>query len=120
MNNSEPSAVSLPLSQRAQRLSAPGTSSMRSKANALKEAGVNLVNFAAGELSFDACPVMKAAATDALATALARGLQDEAWRTQAQRAGLERAARFTWERCVQSTVDVYNQLGHSLNPKDVK
>ena len=58
--------------------------------------------------------------TDALATALARGLQDEAWRTQAQRAGLERAARFTWERCVQSTVDVYNQLGHSLNPKDVK
>lgn len=69
MNNSEPSAVSLPLSQRAQRLSAPGTSSMRSKANALKEAGINVVNFAAGELSFDACPVMKAAATDALATA---------------------------------------------------
>lgn len=69
MNNSEPSAVSLPLSQRAQRLSAPGTSSMRSKANALKEAGINVVNFAAGELSFDACPIMKAAAADALATA---------------------------------------------------
>ncbi|AZF49733.1 pyridoxal phosphate-dependent aminotransferase [Pseudomonas sp. R2-7-07] len=69
MNNSEPSAVSLPLSRRAQRLRAPGTSSMRSKANALKEASVNVINFAAGELSFDACPAMKAAVSDALANA---------------------------------------------------
>jgi len=58
--------------------------------------------------------------TDALAAALARGLQDETWRTQARGAGLERAARFTWERCVQGTVDVYNQLSHSINPKDAK
>lgn len=66
MNNSEPSAVRLSLSHRALILKAPGTSSMRSKANALKESGIKVINFAAGELSFDACADMKAGAIDAI------------------------------------------------------
>ena len=57
---------SLPLSRRAGLLSPPGTSSMRSKANALKEAGVHIVNFAAGELSFDACEDMRVGAGEAI------------------------------------------------------
>ena len=48
--------------------------------------------------------------TDALSTALAQGLQDQFWRARAILAGPERAAQFTWERCVQRTVDVYSQL----------
>ncbi|MDD2546903.1 MAG: glycosyltransferase family 1 protein [Burkholderiaceae bacterium] len=48
--------------------------------------------------------------TAALTQALARGLQDERWRVQAATAGLERAARFTWERCVEQTVAVYARV----------
>ncbi|KAA0987968.1 pyridoxal phosphate-dependent aminotransferase [Pseudomonas sp. ANT_J12] len=66
MNHSEPSALRLALSHRALILKAPGTSSMRSKANALKESGIKVINFAAGELSFDASADMKAGAIDAI------------------------------------------------------
>lgn len=48
--------------------------------------------------------------TDALIAALDQGLQDEAWRTQAIAAGLERAVQFTWERCLTQTVAVYGQV----------
>lgn len=47
------------LSQRSARINAPGTSSMRSKANALRDAGIKVINFAAGELSCDAAPDMR-------------------------------------------------------------
>ncbi|MEO8491955.1 aminotransferase class I/II-fold pyridoxal phosphate-dependent enzyme [Pseudomonas sp.] len=66
MNDFKSAAHRLSLSARALSLSAPGTSSMRSKANALKEKGVKVINFAAGELSFDACPDMQAGAIDAV------------------------------------------------------
>lgn len=66
MNNKEVSASQFSLSQRALQLNPPGTSSMRSKANALKESGARVINFAAGELSFDACAEMKAGALDAI------------------------------------------------------
>lgn len=48
--------------------------------------------------------------TDALVAALEQGLQDEAWRAYAGVAGLERAARFTWDRCLSQTVAVYGQV----------
>ncbi|MDN8554991.1 pyridoxal phosphate-dependent aminotransferase [Citrobacter werkmanii] len=54
------------LSRRTLALSAPGTSSMRSKANAMKESGIRIINFAAGELTFDACQYMKIGAIDAV------------------------------------------------------
>ncbi|SDT02132.1 aspartate aminotransferase [Pseudomonas asplenii] len=66
MNNNELSAPRFCLSQRALQLTPPGTSSMRSKANALKESGVHVINFAAGELSFDASAQMKAGALEAI------------------------------------------------------
>lgn len=59
--------VDTPLSIRAKNLAPPGTSSMRSKANALKEKGIHIINFAAGELSCDACPDMKTGASEAIA-----------------------------------------------------
>lgn len=66
MNKSQTSAIRLSLSDRALNLTAPGTSSMRSKANALKEKGIKVINFAAGELSFDACQDMKEGALEAI------------------------------------------------------
>ncbi|WP_024696004.1 pyridoxal phosphate-dependent aminotransferase [Pseudomonas syringae] len=66
MNNKPPAASRLLLARRTLEIRAPGTSSMRSKANALKESGINVINFAAGELSFDASQTMKAGAIDAV------------------------------------------------------
>ena len=48
--------------------------------------------------------------TAALTTALAQALQDDAWRQQARRAGLARAAQFSWGQCVAATVQVYQRL----------
>jgi len=66
MNTRDLPKIELPLSDRARSITAPGTSSMRSKANALKDRGIKVINFAAGELSLDACPPMKAGAIDAV------------------------------------------------------
>jgi len=41
-----------------------------------------------------------------LATIL-MGLTDETWQAEASRKGLERAAGFTWDRCVDRTVTIY-------------
>lgn len=54
------------LSARAGRIGAPGTSSMRSKANALRDAGIKVINFAAGELATDAAPDMRSGAIAAV------------------------------------------------------
>lgn len=48
--------------------------------------------------------------TPALRNALEQGLQDEAWRIHAHRAGLARACQFSWTRCIDSTMQVYAQL----------
>jgi len=42
--------------------------------------------------------------------ALEQGLEDEYWRTTAQTRGLLRAREFTWERCVENTVQVYQKV----------
>lgn len=41
---------------------------------------------------------------------LDQGLEDEQWRTTAQAKGLARAKEFTWERCVEQTVQVYRKV----------
>lgn len=51
--------LTLPLSGRMEAVSAPGTSSMRAKANALRAQGIDIHNFAAGELFLDASEGMK-------------------------------------------------------------
>lgn len=54
------------LAERAGKLNPPGTSRMRAKAQALKDAGIHVISFAAGELPFDASPQMKRGAAFAL------------------------------------------------------
>ncbi|MGA9421798.1 MAG: glycosyltransferase family 1 protein, partial [Rhodanobacteraceae bacterium] len=46
---------------------------------------------------------------DALRNGLARLLEDEAWRSRAAVAGIERAQQFTWSRCVDATVAAYRE-----------
>jgi glycosyltransferase involved in cell wall biosynthesis len=45
----------------------------------------------------------------ALASAIEQCLVDDEWRREAIVRGLERAARFTWDRCVSETVAVYRK-----------
>jgi alpha-1,3-rhamnosyl/mannosyltransferase len=43
-------------------------------------------------------------------TSIERSLEDEAWRAEAIRRGLDRAAYFTWNRCIEDTVYVYRSV----------
>lgn len=45
-----------------------------------------------------------------LAASLSRALQDDTWRANAREAGLARAAQFSWQRCIDQTVRVYERL----------
>lgn len=47
---------------------------------------------------------------DALARAIERALDDEAWRSQAKVRGPARAAGFRWDHCAQRTSAVYREL----------
>jgi len=40
---------------------------------------------------------------------LAQALEDERWHTESRRLGRERAATFTWQRCIEGTVEVYRE-----------
>lgn len=125
MNNSEATASRLSLSNRALGLSAPGTSSMRSKANALKESGVKVINFAAGELSFDACQDMRAGAIEAIESARNRytppiglpALREKLAQRVSQRTGVTFAAN---EVAVTAGAKqaLYNACMVLLNPGD--
>lgn len=46
----------------------------------------------------------------ALSAALARGLEDDAWRSSAVPLGLERASELTWAACVANTVAIYKRI----------
>lgn len=46
---------------------------------------------------------------EAVTASLLRGLEDEAWRTEARSRGLARAADFSWQRCAGETAGVYRQ-----------
>ena len=58
------------------------------------------------EIAGDAALLVDPTDTAALATALARLADDTALRADLQQRGLARAARFTWERCAQETLEV--------------
>ena len=47
--------------------------------------------------------------TESLCSYIAQGLQDSSWRARATTAGVERAALFTWKKCLRQTVDVYGK-----------
>lgn len=44
------------------------------------------------------------------ATALADALTDRDWQAESAQLGTARARRFSWERCIDGTVEVYNQV----------
>lgn len=54
------------LAERTKKITPPNTSKMRTIANELKAAGVNVINFAAGELDFDASAIVKEAAISSI------------------------------------------------------
>ncbi|MNJ69104.1 Glycogen synthase [compost metagenome] len=47
---------------------------------------------------------------DGLAEHLRRGLEDESWRQQAISDGLRHSSAFSWQRCAQETLGVYQTV----------
>ncbi|MEA5125715.1 glycosyltransferase family 4 protein [Xanthomonas floridensis] len=62
------------------------------------------------EVAADAAALFDPADSTALAQVLARGIDDAVWREAASRAGLQRAAQFSWQRCAAATADVYRHV----------
>ncbi|WP_349656505.1 glycosyltransferase family 1 protein [Xanthomonas sp. 10-10] len=62
------------------------------------------------EVAADAAMLFDPADPGALALALARGMDDAAWRDAARQAGLQRAAQFSWQRCAAATADAYRDV----------
>jgi alpha-1,3-rhamnosyl/mannosyltransferase len=52
---------------------------------------------------------------DAIASGLTRLLGDEDLRSDLARKGIQRAASFTWDRCVEKTIDVYEQVAGTID-----
>lgn len=51
---------------------------------------------------------------DALSAAIESALYDDIWREGAIRAGLAVGSHYSWERCVERTVDVYRKVGNAV------
>ena len=47
---------------------------------------------------------------DALVCQLGVGLEDDLWRAGAEEAGISQAAKFSWQRCAQQTLEVYRSI----------
>ncbi|GHA32557.1 glycosyltransferase WbpY [Devosia pacifica] len=61
------------------------------------------------EVAGDAAALCEPTDIEALAAALHRALEDEAWRAGAREKGLAQAARFSWQQCANDTVSIYKQ-----------
>ena len=76
-------------------------------------AGVPVVASSASsipEVTGEAALLVAPEDTDGLKEALDRALTDDGWREEAIARGLWRARQFSWQRCVDATVDVYRML----------
>ena len=62
------------------------------------------------EVAGDAALLTDPEDIDALSAGLERLLDDHAWRAQARDRGLRQARGFSWESCVEKTVEVYRRL----------
>lgn len=62
------------------------------------------------EVTQDAAMLIDPDDTESFSEAVIKGLQDEAWRAEARERGLGVAASYSWEKCVQETVDVYQRF----------
>lgn len=47
---------------------------------------------------------------EAMAHAIAGCLEDEAWQRKARTEGLDRAARLSWDRCSEETIEIYKRI----------
>lgn len=47
---------------------------------------------------------------DTLSELIKKGIEDDIWRNEAIRGGVERAATFSWQRCADETINVYQQV----------
>lgn len=51
----------------------------------------------------------------ALCAALAQGLEDDSWRSQAKSAGRARSQKFSWQQCAASTLKIYADCLKQIN-----
>ncbi len=85
------------------------------------QAGVPVVTTTAGslpEVVGDAALLVPVGDVDAFAGALARALDDGALRTRLIASGRERAALFSWDRCADELVAVYQAIARELRRWD--
>jgi alpha-1,3-rhamnosyl/mannosyltransferase len=59
------------------------------------------------EVAGDAAATCAPEDVEALTGLLERGLDDEAWRSQAIEKGFAQAAKFSWRRCAEETAAIY-------------
>lgn len=62
------------------------------------------------EVAGDAAMVIDPEDTPAFASAIAKALEDDAWRDIAIAAGIRQANRYTWAQCAAQTVDAYDDV----------
>jgi glycosyltransferase involved in cell wall biosynthesis len=62
------------------------------------------------EVAGDAAAMCEPKDIDALSSRIKAGLEDEQWRSDAKRKGLEHAGSFSWQRCAEETVEVYRKV----------
>lgn len=62
------------------------------------------------EVSGDAARYVDPDDAAGFVAALVQNLTDREWRTESARRGLARARQFTWDRCVDGTVDIYQKV----------
>jgi len=65
------------------------------------------------EVAGDAATTFDARDPDAIACALVRAVDDDAWHARARAAGSARARQFTWEAAARATLDVYRAAAAS-------
>jgi glycosyltransferase involved in cell wall biosynthesis len=65
---------------------------------------------AMAEIAGDAALLVDPQDVDALTSAMARLLSDEALRADLRQRGIERAAQFSWERAARETLSVYENV----------
>jgi alpha-1,3-rhamnosyl/mannosyltransferase len=62
------------------------------------------------EVAGDAAAMFEPEDVDALSELINRALQDEVWRVQAVKKGMQQAGKFSWQRCAKETAAVYKEV----------
>ena len=62
------------------------------------------------EVAGDAAAMFEPQDVDALSELINMALQDESWRVQAVKNGMQQAGKFSWQRCAKETAAVYKEV----------